>query len=211
MEMQNSSRLLSKIFLTTLIGILLSITGCSTPDLNAIDDAKHWSNLSYRIGPGDTLNVFVWGNTDLSVKVIVRPDGYVTTPLVEDVLASGLTPTELARELETKLSRYIKSPKVTVSVENFVGRFDQQIRVVGEAAQPRALPYRESMTLLDVMIAVGGITEFAAGNRSTLVRTVGSEQKQYRIRIDDLIKEGDMSANVQMLPGDVIIIPEAWF
>jgi len=165
----------------------------------------------YLMGPGDVLSVFVWGNPDLTTEVTVRPDGMISTPLVEDVVASGKTPAQLARDMESQLVRYIKSPVVTVIVKQFNGTFAQQIRVVGEAAQPKAIPYREKMTLLDVMIAVGGLTEFAAGNNARIIRTVNQKQNQVPVRLEDLVKLGDISANVYMLPGDVLIIPESWF
>ncbi|MGD9164902.1 MAG: polysaccharide export protein [Chromatiales bacterium] len=165
----------------------------------------------YVIGPGDSLNVFVWGDSELSTEVVVRPDGLITTPLVEDLQASGKTPTELARNLEERLSIFVKNPKVTVSVTNFVGRYTEQVRVVGQAAQPQSLPYRDGMTLLDVIISVGGLTEFAAGNKATIVRKAGGETRQFRVRLDDLIRDGDISANTRMMPGDVLIIPETWF
>ena len=164
---------------------------------------------TYRIGPGDTLNIFVWRNPDLSTNVPVRPDGRISVPLLEDVVASGKTPTDLAREIEKSLARYVQNPLVTVIVTNFVGPYTEQVRVVGAATAPRAIAYRANMTLLDAMIEVGGLNEFAGGNRSTLVRKVDGEQKQYRVRIGDLIKDGDISANVNLLPGDVIIIPES--
>lgn len=164
---------------------------------------------TYRIGPGDTLNIFVWRNPDLTTNVPVRPDGRISVPLLEDVVASGKTPTELAREIEGSLGRYVKNPLVTVIVTNFVGPYTEQVRVVGAATAPRAISYRANMTLLDAMIEVGGLNEFAGGNRSTLVRRVDGKQKQYRVRIGDLIQDGDISANVNLLPGDVIIIPES--
>ena len=165
----------------------------------------------YVIGPGDSLNVFVWGDNELSTEVVVRPDGLITTPLVEDLQASGQTPTELARKLEERLSKFVKNPKVTVSVTNFVGRYTEQVRVVGQAAQPQSLPYRDGMTLLDVIISVGGLTEFAAGNKATIVRKIDGNTQQFRVRLDDLIRDGDISANTRMMPGDVLIIPETWF
>ncbi len=165
----------------------------------------------YVIGPGDRLSVFVWGDDELSTEVVVRPDGLITTPLVEDLQASGMTPTDLARNLEEKLSRFVKNPKVTVSVTNFVGRYTEQVRVVGQAAQPQSIPYRDGMTLLDVIIAVGGLTEFAAGNKATIVRKKDGKAQQFRVRLDDLIRDGDISANTRMMPGDVLIIPETWF
>jgi polysaccharide export outer membrane protein len=168
-------------------------------------------SLQYIIGPGDTVRIFVWGNNELSAAVPVRPDGKITTPLVEDVQASGKTSTQLAREMEKHLARYIKNPIVTVYVTGFVGRYQEQIRVIGEATEPKSLPYKEGMTVLDVMIAVGGLTNFANGDAAVLARIENGNQRQYRVRLDDLIKEGDITANVYMLPGDVLIIPEAWF
>jgi polysaccharide export outer membrane protein len=154
----------------------------------------------------------VWGNPDLSVnEVPVRPDGHITTPLVEDVRASGKTPTQLARAIEQQLSRYVKNPEVTVTVSKFVGSDKEQIRVIGQAAEPQTIPYRENITVLDVMIEVGGLTEFASGNRATIIRVVDGEQKSYRVRLDDLINDGDITANVRMYPGDILIIPESWF
>ncbi|MGH8679552.1 MAG: XrtA/PEP-CTERM system exopolysaccharide export protein [Burkholderiales bacterium] len=167
--------------------------------------------LTYRIGPGDNLRIFVWGNPGLSDIVPVRPDGRISIPLIEDLEVTDKTPTEVGREIEKRLANYVQDPLVTVIVTGFVGPFTQQVRVVGQAAEPRAIPYRVSLTALDVMIEVGGLTEFAAGNRTTLVRQEGNEQRQYRIRLDDLIKDGDISANVAMQPGDVLIIPESFF
>ncbi len=165
----------------------------------------------YRIGPGDNLRIFVWGNPGLSDTVPVRPDGRVSIPLLEDLEVTDKTPTELAREIEQKLAVYVQDPLVTVIVTGFVGPFTQQVRVVGAAAEPQAIPYRANMTALDVMIAVGGLTEFAAGNRATLIRTQEAGQKQYRVRLDDLVKDGEISANVEMQPGDILIIPESFF
>ncbi|MFQ5785356.1 MAG: XrtA/PEP-CTERM system exopolysaccharide export protein [Alphaproteobacteria bacterium] len=165
----------------------------------------------YIIGALDSLTIFVWRNPEVSTSVAVRPDGRISVPLIEDLDAAGRTPTELAREIESKLSVYIQDPMVTVIVGGFSGSFDQQVRVIGEAAAPQAIPYRANMTLLDVMISVGGITDFAAGNRASIVRVVDDQQKQFGVRLDDLVKNGDISANVQILPGDVLIIPESWF
>jgi len=165
----------------------------------------------YIIGPGDTIQMFVWGNPDLSASVPVRPDGRITTPLVEDVQASGKTPTQLARDMEKELEKYVKNPVVTIIVTGFVGRTSEQIRVVGEAAQPQSIPYTERMTLLDVMIAVGGITDFASGNRASIVRVVDGQLRQIRVKLNDLLRDGDITANVEMKPGDILIIPEAWF
>lgn len=165
----------------------------------------------YVIGPLDSLSVFVWRNPELSSGAIVRPDGRLTLPLVEDLQAAGKTPVELARDIEEALGEYVLDPIVTVSVGGFVGPFSQQIRIVGEAAQPQAIPYRANMTMLDVMIQVGGLTEFADGNNTTLVREENGEQKKYRVRLDDLLKDGDITANAAVLPGDIIIVPESWF
>lgn len=163
----------------------------------------------YLIGPGDELEIFVWGNKDLTVTVPVRPDGRISTPLVEDMQAVGKTPTQLARDLEATLSNYVKSPQVNVVVRGFVGTFAEQIRVVGKAAQPRALAYRRSMTVLDVMIEVGGLAAGAAGNRAKIIRSYGGQQTEIKVRLDDLLNEGRISENVEMLPGDVLIIPES--
>jgi polysaccharide export outer membrane protein len=165
----------------------------------------------YLVGPGDTLNVVVWRSPELSMIVPVRPDGKITTPLVEDLQASGKTPTQIAREIEQVLSRYVQSPVVTVIVTSFAGPYSQQVRVIGEAAKPQALAYRENMTLLDVMIAVGGITDFAAGNRASILRTEGGKTRQFGVLLTDLIRGGDLSANVEMRPGDVLVIPQSFF
>ena len=157
------------------------------------------------------MNIFVWRNPEVSGTFVVRPDGMITTSLVEDIEVSGKTPSELARLIETKLGTYLRDPIVTVTVNNFVGPFSEQVRVIGEAAEPQAISYTQNMTLLDVMIQVGGLTEFADGNDAVLVRIESGVQKQYDIAIEDLIKNGDISANVDVLPGDIIVIPETWF
>jgi len=169
------------------------------------------NSYQYLIGPGDSLSIFVWRNPEISGQFIVRPDGKLTTSLVEDIDVAGKTPTMLAREIEEQLSTYINNPRVTVSVNGFKGPFGEQVRVIGEATNPSAINYSEHMTLLDLMIAVGGLTEFADGNNAKLVRVVNGEKKTYEIAIDDLIRDGDISQNVDILPGDVVIIPEAWF
>ena len=165
----------------------------------------------YFIGPLDSLSIFVWRNPELSQTVPVRPDGRISIPLVQDLAAAGKTPTQLASDIEGQLKKFVQDPIVTVIVTSFNGPYSRQVRVVGEAAHPQAIPYRDNMTLLDVMIASGGLTLYAAGNRSTIVRTVGDKETAFRVRIADLIKDGDVSANVQMLPGDVLIIPQSWF
>jgi polysaccharide export outer membrane protein len=167
-------------------------------------------NYSYVIGPGDGLSVLVARNPELSMSVTVRPDGKISAPLVDEMLAQGKTSVELARELEQRLSKYVREPVVTVVVTNVVGSYSEQVRVVGEAARPQFLPYRQKMTLLDVMIAVGGLTDFAAGNRAIIMRTT-ENNKQYSVRLKDLLKNGDISANVEMRPGDILIIPQSLF
>jgi polysaccharide export outer membrane protein len=164
----------------------------------------------YVIGPGDTVNIVVFRNPELSMSVPVRPDGKIAAPLVEDLPAIGKDSTTLARDIEQALSKYIREPVVTVVITNFVGPYSEQIRVVGEAAKPQVLSYKQKMTLLDVMIAVGGVTDFADGNAASILRTAEGN-KQYSVRIKDLLKRGDVSANVEMKPGDVVIIPQSWF
>lgn len=175
------------------------------------DSAAAASDSVYVIGPGDQLDIFVWRNPEISVSVPVRPDGKISTPLVEDMVAVGKTPSELARDMEAVLETYIKSPSVNVIVTEFQGVFAEQVRVVGQAANPQAIPYREGMTVLDVIIAAGGLSEFAAGNRSKLVRKIDGKPVEYKIRLDDLLNDGDISQNVDIEPGDVIIIPESYF
>jgi polysaccharide biosynthesis/export protein len=165
----------------------------------------------YRIGPLDTIQIFVWQSPEFTVTVPVRPDGRISTPLIEDLEATGRTPTQLARDIEEKLKVYVQDPLVTVIVSGFAGPFDQQVRVVGEALQPRAIPYRANMTMLDVMIEVGGLTEFASGNRAVLARGQTGNQTTFNVRLDDLLRDGDIRANVPVLPGDVVIIPQSWF
>ena len=169
------------------------------------------TGYKYIIGPGDTLDVFVWGYKDLSVTVPVRPDGKITTRLIEDMQASGKTPTDLARDIEKKYVSYVKNPTVTVTVNKFVGSPSQQIKVVGGGAKPKTVPYRNSMTVLDVMIEVGGLSKFSSGNKAVLVRTTNGEQQSYKIRLHSLLKGGDITANRAVQPGDIIIIPESWF
>ena len=197
------------------IATALTLQGCSTNQLppatvqNSLTTAV--TDYKYLIGPNDTVTIFVWRNPELSGSFIVRPDGQITTSLVEDIPVAGKTPSQLAREMEKILAKFIRDPVVTVSVNGFVGPFSEQVRVIGAASKPQAYPYRQYMTLLDLMIASGGLTEFASGNRAKLVRTKNGKQVSYEIKLDDLIREGDISANVDMLPGDIVIIPEAWF
>jgi polysaccharide export outer membrane protein len=164
---------------------------------------------NYLVGPGDTLQIFVWDHPDLSSSVQVRPDGKISTPLVEDLQAAGKAPTVLARDIETVLGEYVRAPVVTVIVQGFVGDSQQQVRVVGQAAAPKSLQYRQGMTVLDVIIEVGGLSEFAAGNRARIVRDVDGERTEIRVRLDDLLNKGRTDKNVSMLPGDVLVIPES--
>jgi polysaccharide export outer membrane protein len=192
--------------------ISLLVVGCGTtyPPV-AADQKKFEPNYDYVIGPGDQMEIFVWGNQELTTNGVVRPDGKFTTRLVEDMEASGKTSTELARDIEEAYSEYVKSAVVSVIVNGFVGVPGQQVRVVGEAAQPRSVPFRKHMTLLDLMIDVGGMTDFASGNKAVLVRNFNGREGSFGLRLDDLIRDGDISANVTMFPGDIVIIPEAWF
>jgi polysaccharide biosynthesis/export protein len=192
--------------------VVLTIAGChNAPPLPPAPPASSLPSSEYIIGPGDKLNIFVWRNPELTVTVDVRPDGRLSIPLVEDVVAIGKTPTQLARELEQRLAKYIKEPVVTVIAESFVGPFNEQVRVIGEASQPRAIPFRTDMTVLDAMIEVGGLTRYAAGNDTVIVRTVDGKPTTYSVHLDDLIKDGDVSSNVALQPGDILIIPQRLF
>lgn len=218
--------------------LLSGLIGCSQP---LLEDVKQASDYTYQIGPGDNVNIFVWGNPELSTSAAVRPDGKITVPLVEELLASGKTPYQLARDIEKVLSVYVKSPQVVVMVSGFKGVRDQQIRVIGRIGggggggggggfggggsgggglggggggigryQGKSLPYERGMTLLDVVIQIG-LNQFADGNRASVIREVDGDLKSYRVRIDDLIDDADLSANVLMMPGDILIIPDAYF
>lgn len=190
---------------------VLSIAACSqTQRTTTAEVPAAVAPADYVIGPLDQVQVFVWRAPDVSVTVPVRPDGKISTPLVEDMQAAGKTPTQLARDLEGALRTYIQDPVVTVIVQSFVGPFDQQVRVVGATEQPVAVPYRSRMTVLDVMVAVGGLTEFADGNNAILFRRAGGKEESIPVRLDDLLKDGDISANQPVAPGDVILIPESW-
>lgn len=167
-------------------------------------------DYSYLVGPGDSLNIIVWRNPELSLSVPVRPDGKFSTPLIDELVAQDKTSIVIARDIEKQLEKYVRDPVVTVIVTSFVGPYNQQIRVVGEAAKPQSLPFKNDMTVLDVMIAVGGLTDFADGNQATIVRAAEGG-KQYAVRLRDLIRRGDVSANVEMRPGDILIIPQSFF
>ena len=187
----------------------LALVACATSHPPAPPTAAA-SEQAYVIGPLDNLTITVWRNPELSSISQVRPDGRISAPLVEDLPAAGRTPSELSREIEKALAKYIRDPVVTVIVGGFQGTYAQQVRVIGEATRPQSIPFRKGMSLLDVMIQVGGLTDFADGNHAVLVR--GSESdKQYTVRLKDLIKRGDISANVEVRPGDVLIIPQSWF
>ena len=227
------------------ISLLIGLGGCSLPLLEDVDQS---SDYTYQIGPGDNVNIFVWGNPELSTAATVRPDGKITVPLVEELLASGKTPFQLARNIEGVLATYVKSPQVVVMVSGFKGVSDQQIRVIGRIGggssgggggvgsygggtgvgvsggigggmggygglgryQGKSIPYERGMTLLDVIIQIG-LNQYADGNRSSVIRKVDGELKSYRVRIDDLIDDADLSANVLMMPGDILIIPDTYF
>ncbi len=208
MNSRNILRAVSSLFIAVVITSCSSTPNSVAPD----DDAVLPANVSeYLIGAGDQLNVFVWRNAEISVTIPVRPDGRISTPLVEDMVAVGKTPTRLARDIEKRISKYIRNPQVTIIVTSFVGSLKQQIRVIGEAGNPQALPYKQQLTLLDVMIKVGGLTEFAAGNKAKLIRKINGANIEISVRLDDLIKDGDISVNRKMHPGDILIIPESWF
>jgi len=190
---------------------MLILAGCSsTPPYPPAPQSAASPDYLYKIGPGDSVNVTVWRNPELSMSVTVRPDGRITAPLIEDLPAIGKDPTTLARDIEKALSKYIRDPVVTVIVGGFVGPYPEQIRVVGEAAKPQAIPYKQGMTMLDLMIVVGGLTDFADGNNASILRT-SEGGKQYSVRLKDLLKRGDVSANVDVKPGDILLIPQSWF
>jgi polysaccharide export outer membrane protein len=197
----------------------LTLSGCGTglfhthADPPVVEKSTSKAADDYIIGSGDQLSIFVYHNPDLSEGgVAVRPDGRISTPLIEDIVAAGKTPTQLAREIEQRLTKYIQEPNVTVIVRSFIGPPDRQVRVIGEATDPIAIPYRDHMTLLDVMIATKGLTKYAAGNRAVIVRVDGDgKQQTIKVRLSDLIKDGDISQNIEMSPGDTLIVPQSWF
>ncbi len=199
-----------------LLGLLLLLcAGCGAinSDYPPVPDAQRDVDVDYDyiLGPGDTVDIFVWGNEDLSSTSEIRPDGKLTTHLVEDMQASGKTSTQLARDIEEAYSEYVRQPVVSVTVRGFTGVPEQSVRVMGEATEPKQVPYKKHMTVLDVMIMSGGLTEYADGNNSILVRQVDGQQVTYSLRLDDLVKDGDITANVAVMPGDIIIIAESWF
>jgi polysaccharide export outer membrane protein len=197
---------------TTLISLvaLSVLAGCQTPAYPPAPREAASPDYLYKIGPLDTVNVIVWRNPEISGSVPVRPDGKITMTLIEDMPVLGKDPTTVAREIEKALSKYVRDPVVTVMVTGFNGPYSEQIRVVGEAQKPQALPYRQGMTLLDLMIAVGGLTDFADGNGASIMRP-SEGGKQYNVRLKDLVKRGDIAANVDVKPGDILLIPQSWF
>jgi polysaccharide export outer membrane protein len=203
---------LGKIFGCAAMLLLLQGCGRSTtvPVLPDNSDAS-LASAEYVIGPGDTLQVYVWDNPEISVTIPVRPDGLVTMPLVENMRAVGKTPSELARDIEVILGEYVRTPQVNIIVTDFRGTYRKQIRVVGQAVSPSSLSFQSGMTLLDVMIEVGGLTEFASGNRAKVIRWENGAKKEIRVRLKDLLNDGDIDENIQMAPGDVLIIPESMF
>lgn len=200
---------------------VLLIPGCGYNQLSQDDVVAVPSDYTYIIGPGDSVNIFVWGNPDISTTATVRPDGKITIPLAEDLPASGKTPSQLAREMEKKLAKYVRDPQVVIMVGGFQGVYSQQVRIVGQLSggggggggrfSAKAFPYKKDMTLLDLMIQLGGLGQYSDGNRASIVRNVNGELQQFGIRIDSLIDDADLSANVLILPGDIVIIPEAFF
>jgi polysaccharide export outer membrane protein len=201
------------------MGLTLVLSGCGQGlfDSHAgppvVEKSATKAPDEYIIGSGDQLSIFVYRNPDLSEgAVAVRPDGRISTPLIEDIIAAGKTPTQLAREIEGRLTKYVQDPNVTVIVRGFVGPSDRQVRVIGEATDPIAIPYRDHMTLLDIMIATKGLTKYAAGNRAVIIRTDADGKRQtIKVRLSDLIKDGDITQNIEMSPGDTLIVPQSWF
>ncbi|MBC7207250.1 MULTISPECIES: XrtA/PEP-CTERM system exopolysaccharide export protein [Methyloversatilis] len=208
--MLSSDRLMSALRVLALLLVPLAFTACSSSPYPAAPTQAYSDDYNYILGPGDSVNIVVWRNPEISSTVTIRPDGKITGTLFEDLPAAGRDPTTLAREIEQVLSKYIRDPIVTVIVAGGIGPYSEQIRVIGEAAKPQALAYKQKMTLLDVMIAVGGITEFADGNAATILRTSEGD-KQYNVRLKDLVRRGDVTANVDVKPGDILIIPQSWF
>jgi len=207
----------SKTYTICSILLMAFLSGCSHthPELPAASLIKNKQQsirpYSYLISPGDALKIFVWNNEALSTQVTVRPDGLITMPLIRDVIASGKTALEVSADIQKKLSLYIKSPNVTAIVEKSAGLFYENIKIIGDGSTPRSFNYVEGMTLLDLMTGIEGLSEFASGNKAKLIRTVNGNKKTYRLRLDDLLEDGDLSANINLQPGDLILIPESWF
>lgn len=200
-------------FIAMVAALMLSGCGTNRPTYEPDESppANTATTSEYEIGAGDSLQIFVWDHDDLSTTVQVRPDGKISTPLVEDLQAAGRTPTQLARDIENVLRQYVRTPVVTVIMQEFVGEGAQQIRVVGQAVSPKAVQYRDGMTVLDVMIQVGGLSEFAAGNRAKIIRKSEKGEIEIKVRLDDLLNKGRVEENVRMRPGDVLVIPQSFF
>jgi polysaccharide export outer membrane protein len=210
--MSSITRLVSKTFVLAgpIVALLMGYASPAHAGAATVPSPPIRTN-EYIIGPGDMIQIFVWHNPDLSASVPVRPDGKVSIPLVEDIPSSGKTPTQLARDIEERLRKFVQDPTVTVIMSGFIGLPSQQIRIVGQATQPKAVPYRTNMSVLDAMIEVGGLTTFAAGNRARLVRIVNGEQVNTIVRLRDLLESGDLTANIPLEPGDIILIPQTFF
>jgi polysaccharide biosynthesis/export protein len=170
------------------------------------------SNSQYIIGPGDSIQVFVWRNPELSVTVPVRPDGKISTPLVEDMVAVGKTPSRLARDIEVVLAEYVRTPQVNIIVSQALSAFSQ-VKIVGQVRSPQAIPYREGMRVLDALLLVGGLTDFASANRARIVRpsSSGAKSTEIRVKLGALLERGDMRQNYELRPGDVLIVPQSLF
>ena len=200
--------------LVALMVLSAGLSGCAAPAPPMSREAEPSVVApDYIIGPGDSLGIFVYRYPELSMDLPVRPDGRLSMPLIPDIVAAGRTPTQLASDIEVRLREYVREPNVSVMVRSFVGPASRQIRVIGEAAQPKAIPYREGMTVLDVLIEAGGLTRFAAGNRAEIVRRdpAGGAPQSFRVRLADLLRGGDIAQDVPMRPGDTLIIPQGWF
>lgn len=207
------NRFLAALLASVMVASCGGTTGGNALPPSTFTPLQEGPGEEYVIGPLDELTIFVWRNEELGAKVQVRPDGRITTPLITDMTAVGKTPTMLAQDIKIQLSQYIKDPIVSVIVNKAAGTFSQQVRIVGATEKPASIPYRANMTLLDAMISIGGLSEYAAGNKAKLIRSnrATGHQEEYRLRLDDLLKKGDTRANVKLQPGDVIIIPESFF
>ncbi len=202
--------LLKSVFAVLMTSLFLQSAVAQTPPAEAPPSGVAPVSADYLIGPGDTLQIFVWQNPELSVTVPVRPDGRISTPLVEDTLAVGKTPVQLATDLETALAVFIRTPKVSVIVSQAVGALSQ-VQVIGQVTRPSGVPYRAGLRVLDALLAVEGLSEFAAPNRAMLIRTENGKETKIRIRIGDLLDSGDLEQNLLLQPGDVIVVPQTWF
>ncbi len=201
-----------KVSIVASVLALLGVSACGSRAPDQLAARAPSPSPSYLIGPGDVISIFVYQAPQLSVPSLpVRPDGRISMPLIPDIAAAGKTPTALAKDIEGKLKEYVKQPNVSVIVSGFVGPLDRQIRVIGEATEPLAIPYRDGITLLDVMIQTKGLTRYASGNSASIVRTAGGKRQTIKVRLSDLLRDGDIDQNVAMLPGDTLIIPQSWF